>query len=173
MQELTDCLHWSIQTNITIQKGIKPKIIIYQKVLSIIILSLSMKKFLWPTENSDIKRYDRINITECFLDYYYYVKDCYRLIAVDLSPQRKLDADLKAIQQKEFIGQLKNSDDNDAEDADGRQSIFVLMILERKKKKQKEDENSLKGVQQSCERQCVMKKQKVNSQIITLQNLTL
>ena len=132
-----------------------------------------MKKFLWPTENSDIKRYDRINITECFLDYYYYVKDCYRLIAVDLSPQRKLDADLKAIQQKEFIGQLKNSDDNDAEDADGRQSIFVLMILERKKKKQKEDENSLKGVQQSCERQCVMKKQKVNSQIITLQNLTL
>ena len=32
----------------------------------------------------------------------------YRLIAVDLIRQKELDADPKAIQQIEFIGQMKN-----------------------------------------------------------------
>ena len=41
------------------------------------------------------------------LSYYEYIKNHYRLIAVDLSRQIELDADPKAIQQLQFIGQLK------------------------------------------------------------------
>ena len=40
------------------------------------------------------------------LDYDYFKKN-YQLIAVDLSKQRELDADPRAIQQIEFIGMLK------------------------------------------------------------------
>ena len=38
---------------------------------------------------------------------YDYIKNNYGLTAVDLSRQKELDADLKAIQQIEFVGQLK------------------------------------------------------------------
>ena len=44
--------------------------------------------------------------TRCLLDYDYFKKN-YQLIAVDLSKQRELDADPRAIQQIEFIGMLK------------------------------------------------------------------
>ena len=44
--------------------------------------------------------------TGCLLDYYYFKKN-YQLTAVDLSKQRELDADPRAIQQIEFIGMLK------------------------------------------------------------------
>ena len=53
------------------------------------------------------------------------------MIAVDLSWQSKLDTDLKAIQQIEVVGQLKSLDNNNVVDADGRQSMFALMILEK------------------------------------------
>ena len=39
---------------------------------------------------------------------YDYIKYHYNLIAVDLSRQKELDADPKAIQQIEFVGQLEN-----------------------------------------------------------------
>ena len=39
---------------------------------------------------------------------YDYIKNHYRLIAVDLSRQKELDADPKAIEQIEFVRQLKN-----------------------------------------------------------------
>ena len=46
--------------------------------------------------------------TGCLLDY-----DCtknhYRIIVVDLSKQKELDADLKAIQQMQFVRQFKKS----------------------------------------------------------------
>ena len=45
----------------------------------------------------------------CLLDYEYMKNHC-RLIAVELSRQKELDAHLKAIWQVEFIGQLKNDD---------------------------------------------------------------
>ena len=45
----------------------------------------------------------------CLLDYDY-IKGHYRLIAVDLSRQKELDADPKAIQQIKFVGLLKNPD---------------------------------------------------------------
>ena len=46
--------------------------------------------------------------TGCLLDYDYFKKN-YQLIAIDLSKQRELDADLQAIQQIEFIGMLKTT----------------------------------------------------------------
>ena len=60
-----------------------------------------------------IKQYDEIRkvstgygddyTTGCLLDYAYF-KDHYRLIAVDLSKQKALDADPRAIQQIVFQG---------------------------------------------------------------------
>ena len=46
--------------------------------------------------------------TGCLLDYQYF-KDHYQLIAVDLSRQKELDADPRAIQQIEFYGMLKTN----------------------------------------------------------------
>ena len=57
-----------------------------------------------------------------------------RLTVVDLSRQKKLDADLKTIQQKEFAWQFKKLNDNgNATDVGNDQSIFVLTILEKVK----------------------------------------
>ena len=53
-----------------------------------------------------------------FLLDYYYVKNHYRLIAVDLSRQKVLDLDQKAIRQIEFPGQLENLDNNDGKATD-------------------------------------------------------
>ena len=50
-----------------------------------------------------------------------HVRDHYRLIAIDLSKQKELDDDLKAIQQIEFIRQLKNSED----EVFANESIFL------------------------------------------------
>ena len=92
------------------------------------------KNFYDQAIDSDIKRYKEIRklttgqgedyTTGCLLDYEY-VKNHYRLMAVDLNRQKELDADPKAIQQIEFVGQLKklNNNNNDVE------SMFVLTIL--------------------------------------------
>ena len=63
--------------------------------------------------NDIIKQYDEIRKTAtgqenyytagCLLDYQYF-KDHYNLIAIDLSKQKELDADSRAIQQVEFMG---------------------------------------------------------------------
>ena len=65
--------------------------------------------------NDIIKQYDEIkNIateqgddytTGCLLDYQSF-KDHYNLIATDLSKEKELDADSRAIQQTEFYGML-------------------------------------------------------------------
>ena len=70
--------------------------------------------------NDLIKQYDEIRkvstgygddyTTGCLLDYAYF-KDNYRLIAVDLSKQKALDADPRAIQQIIFQG-VVGGDDN-------------------------------------------------------------
>ena len=64
---------------------------------------------------------------------YDYIKNQYRLIAIDLSRQKKLDADPKVIQQIEFVGRLKKLDDDDnATDETGNdQYMFVITILEK------------------------------------------
>ena len=68
--------------------------------------------------NDLIKQYEEIRktatgqgddyTTGCMLDYQYF-KYHYQLIAVDLSKQKELDADSKAIQQIEFYGMLKTN----------------------------------------------------------------
>ena len=57
---------------------------------------------------------------------YEYIMNHDRLIATDLSRKKELEADLKAIQKKEFIKQLKNLE---IENADGTQNMIVLMTL--------------------------------------------
>ena len=67
-----------------------------------------------PIKN-DLKTYDNIRkiatgqgddyTTGCLLDYPYF-KIYYKLIAIDLSKQQKLDADPKAIQQINLTGNL-------------------------------------------------------------------
>ena len=68
--------------------------------------------------NDQIEKYDEIRkiatgkgdyyTTECMLDYRYF-KDHYQLIAFDLSKQKELDVDPRAIQQIEFYGKLKTN----------------------------------------------------------------
>ena len=65
-----------------------------------------------------VKQYDKIRktatgqgddyTTGCLLDYHYF-KDHYDIIAVDLSKQKELDADSRAVQQIEFYGMLKTN----------------------------------------------------------------
>ena len=79
--------------------------------------------------NDSIRKYDEVRqittgkgdnyATGCLLDYNYFKKN-YQLIPVDLSKQRELDADPRAIQQIEFIGMLKT-----------RSNVFT--ILEKSK----------------------------------------
>ena len=95
------------------------------------------KNFYDQPINCDIKQYEEIRrlttgqiedyATGCLL-HYEYIKNHYRLIAVDLSRQKELDADPKSIQQVEFAGQLKNLD---GINGDGSQNMFVLTILEK------------------------------------------
>ena len=71
--------------------------------------------------NSEGKDYT----TGCLLDYGY-IQSHYKLIAVNLGRQKELDADpTKAIQQIEFVAQLKNEDGV----VDGIQSMFILTML--------------------------------------------
>ena len=89
--------------------------------------------------DSNIKWYEEIKklttgkgeyyTTGCFLNYGY-IKNYYRLIAVDLSKQKELDADPKPIQQIKSVGQLKNVD---GINADWTQNMFILTILEKTK----------------------------------------
>ena len=68
--------------------------------------------------NDQIKKYDEIRkiatgkgddyTTSYLLDYQYF-KDHYQLIAVDLSKQKQLDADLRAIEQIESYGMLNTN----------------------------------------------------------------
>ena len=68
--------------------------------------------------NDQIKKYDEIRkiatekgddyTTGCLLDYQYF-KDHYQLIAVDLSKEKELDADPRAIEQIEFYGKLETN----------------------------------------------------------------
>ena len=66
---------------------------------------------------------------------YDYMKNHYRLIEVDVSRQKELNTDPKAIQQIWIVGQLKNVDnDYNAIDGGETQTIFILKILEKIKK---------------------------------------
>ena len=84
--------------------------------------------------NDLIKRYDEIRkistgqgddyTTDCLLDFAYFEKK-YKLIAADLSKQKALDADPKAIQQIIFTGKIKAAADNTR--------VIIYYILEQSK----------------------------------------
>ena len=50
--------------------------------------------------------------TGCLLDYDYFKKYYYKMIAIDLCKQQVLDADPKEIQQINFTGNLENQSTN-------------------------------------------------------------
>ena len=96
---------------------------------------INWKSFYDQPIDSDKKRYEEIEkfVTKgedytswCLLDYDY-IKNHYRLIAIDLSRQKWLDADLKAIQQIEFVGQLNNPDNVIV----ANKSMFVFAIFKK------------------------------------------
>ena len=80
--------------------------------------------------NDSIKQYDEIRkistkqgddyATGCLLDFAYFKND-FRLITADLSKQKALDADPKAIQQIIFTGQVDD------------ETLTVFCILEKSK----------------------------------------
>ena len=61
--------------------------------------------------------------------HYDYIKRNYRLIVVELSRQKQVDADLKAIQKIEFVGQIKNPDDAVV----ANESMLVLKIYKNQR----------------------------------------
>ena len=94
------------------------------------------KKLYDQPNDSDIKRYEETReistgqdedyIPWCSLDYDY-IKNHYRLIAIDFSRQKELNGDTLAIMQIGIVQQLKNVDGNNT---DGAGPMFVLTILE-------------------------------------------
>ena len=84
--------------------------------------------------NDSVKQYDKIRkistgqgddyTTGCLLDFAYFEKN-YRLIAVDLSKQKALDADSRAIQQIIFTGKIKSTEENTR--------VIIYYILEQSK----------------------------------------
>ena len=89
--------------------------------------------------NDSIKQYDEIRkistgqgddyTTGCLLDFAYFEKK-YRLIAVDLSKQKALDADSRAIQQIIFNGKIKATEANTR--------VIIYYILEKSKERKLE-----------------------------------
>ena len=82
------------------------------------VLIIDGRNFYDQPINDLVKQYNEIRkiatgqgddyTTGCLLDYHYF-KDHYNLIAIDLSKQKELDADSRAIQQIEFYGMLKSN----------------------------------------------------------------
>ena len=109
-------------------------------IIKICNVIINGKNFYDQAIDTDIKQYKEIRklttgqgedyTTGCLLDYEF-IKNCYRLIAVNLSRQKTIDADPKAIQEIEFVRQLKNED---GVNAVRTQSMFVLMIFKKWKK---------------------------------------
>ena len=85
--------------------------------------------------NDSIKQYDEIRkistgqgddyTTGCLLDFSYFGKKNYRLTAVDLSKQKALDGDSRAIQQIIFTGKIKATGANTR--------VIIYYILEQSK----------------------------------------
>ena len=100
-----------------------------QKIYNI---EIDGKNFYDQPIKDSIKPYDEIKkistrqgddyTTGCLLDFDYFLKN-YRLIAVDLSKQKSLDADSRAIQQFILIGKIKVTEENT--------KVIIYYILEK------------------------------------------
>ena len=73
--------------------------------------------------NDSVKQYHH-HTTVCLLDFAYFKEKC-RLIAADLSKQKALDADSRAIQQIIFTGKIKATEANT--------KVIIYYILEKSK----------------------------------------
>ena len=73
---------------------------------------IDSKNFYDQPTDDQIRKYDELKgddyTTGCLLDYNYY-KNHYKVIACDLSKQKELDADPRAIQQLEFTYMLNTN----------------------------------------------------------------
>ena len=97
-------------------------------------IEIDGKNFYDQPINDSIKQYDEIRkistgqgddyTTGCLLDFAYFEKN-YRLIAADLSKQKVLDADSRAIQQIIFAGNIKSTVANTR--------VIIFYILEQSK----------------------------------------
>ena len=116
-----------LQTMKQVQKTIESKKIENYNVL------IDRRNFYDQPINNLIKQYDEVRkvstghgndyTTGCLLDYAYF-KDNYRLIAIDLSKQKALDADPRAVQQIVFQGVAGGADNT---------KIRLYTILEKSK----------------------------------------
>ena len=97
-------------------------------------IEIDERNFYGQPINDSIKKYDEMRkisrgqgdnyTTGCLLDFAYFEKN-YRLIAADLSKQKALDADSRAIRQITFSGKIKT------EAANTR--VIIFYILEQSK----------------------------------------
>ena len=96
-------------------------------------IEIDRRNFYDQPINDSIKQYEIRKIstgqgdddtTGCLLDYSYFRKN-YRLIEVDLSKQKALDADSRAIQEIIFTGKIKAAADNTR--------VIIFYILEKSK----------------------------------------
>ena len=81
----------------------------------LVLLIIDGRNFYDQPINSNERQYDELRkvtlgkgddyTTGCLLDYAYYKRDC-KIIAVDLSKQKELDADPSAIQQIDPVGRV-------------------------------------------------------------------
>ena len=95
-------------------------------------IEIDGRNFYDQPVNDSIKQYDEIRkistgqgddyTAGCLLDFAYFEKN-YKLIAADLSKQKALDADSKAIQQVIFTGKIKARSDNTR--------VIIYYILEQ------------------------------------------
>ena len=114
---------------IKLQKTLTEDISFQEEKLKIIIHEIDGRNFYDQLINDLIKQYDEVRkistgqgddyTTGCLLDFAYFEKN-YGLIAVDLSKQKALDADPRAIQQIIFTGKAS-------------ENIVVYYILEQSK----------------------------------------
>ena len=120
-----------IQMKMTMLKDLK-----LDRIIDNYNIIINGKNFYDLAIDSDMNQYEEIRkittgqgeeyATGCSSDYDY-IKNQYRLIVIYLSRLKELDADSKAIQQKEFVEQLKNQ----IMIINNVESMFVLTILEK------------------------------------------
>ena len=97
-------------------------------------IKIDRKNFYDQPINDSIKQYDEVRkvstgqgddyTTGCLLDFDYFEKN-YKIIAADLSKQKALDADSRAIQQIIFTGKIKATVANTR--------VIIYYILEKSK----------------------------------------
>ena len=99
-------------------------------------IEIDEKNFYDQPNDDSLKQYDEITkistgsrdnyTTGCWLDFADFEKN-YKLVAVDLSKQKALDADSRAIQQIIFTGKIKVTEAN--------KRVIIYCILEQSKEK--------------------------------------